>query len=413
MQVALPYDQSTISIEIEEHQLGGILEPKTSSGNSSAGDLLFEALEHPFGERFEHFLERPGPLAVIVNDATRPTPTGRILTYLAENLAREHCEFIVASGAHREVSEEHLRYVFGEYFRTAEGSIHVHNAFRRSEMVRLGTTDLGSPVEINRRVVEAGKILVIGSVEPHYFAGYTGGRKGLFPGAASYHFIEQNHRHALSPQSAALQLAGNPVHEDLDQALGFVDMPIYSLMAVLDRHQELYAVTAGDIREAFMSAASYADEVYSVPVAQKADVVLACAAHPMDRDFYQAHKAIEHGKLALKKGGTLILAAACRDGIGEKNFADLLQSACSPEEVLRRVRENYRLGYHKAGNIAELLQWAEIQMFTYIGRESLEQMYIKRAEDLQKAVDDALGKGRDRRIICIPDGTVTVPRVTS
>jgi len=129
-------------------------------------------------------------------------------------------------------------------------------------------------------------------------------------------------------------------------------------------------------------------------------------------DLYQAQKAIENAKLALKPGGVLILVAACRDGIGEKAFSDLLSSCDTSEAVLEKIKNEYKLGYHKAGKIAEVNKWAQIWAYTELEDETLEQIFLHPVANLQEAIDRALReKGEGAKVLFLPDGSVTVPNL--
>ena len=181
-------------------------------------------------------------------------------------------------------------------------------------MVLLGSSKNGTEMAVNEIAVNADRLVIITSVEPHYFAGYTGGRKSFLPGVASYQTIEQNHKLAMRSEAQAIALDGNPVHEDMMDALKVVkERRIFSIQVVLDRHQHVYKVAAGDLHASFEQAVRWANEVFSVKIKQKADVVVSIAQYPMDVDLYQSQKALDNGKWALKEGGTIILVSKCRD----------------------------------------------------------------------------------------------------
>jgi lactate racemase len=412
MQVVVPYKKETLTVEVPDDRLAGVLEPnEVESANDPVGEVK-KSFSIPYGTQcFTEFLSAPGELLVIVNDGTRPTPTRFVLEAIADELEAAQATFMIATGVHRGPTAEEYEFIFGsQYDRFAE-RILVHDA-RKDEMVYLGVSKNGTEMYLNKQGVGFEKILIIGSVEPHYFAGYTGGRKGLLPGIASYQTIEQNHKHALSSKACALALEGNPVHEDMIDALKVVKNNLFTIMTVLDKHQKIYAVTAGDIHKAFYGAIHKANEVFVAPILEKVDVVVSCAKYPMDVDLYQAQKAIENAKLALKPGGILILVAACRDGIGEKAFSDLLSSCDTSEAVLEKIAGEYKLGYHKAGKIAEVNQWAQIWAYTELEDAELEQIFLHPVADLQEAVDNALReKGEGSKVLFLPDGSVTVPQI--
>ena len=412
MKIELPYRKSSVTVELPDNRVAGILEPNDVEQIDDPEKEVLRALDNPSGPgSFQEFLKAPGSLLVIVNDGTRPTPTRYVLKAIAEELVDAEAAFMVATGVHRAPTEEEYRFIFGDLYERFRERIFVHDA-RRDEMVFLGTSQNGTEMFINKVGYDAEKVLVIGSVEPHYFAGYTGGRKGFLPGIAGYSTIEQNHAHALSPNAKTLALEGNPVHEDMMDALKLLKNRIFTIMTVLDRGQEIYAVTSGGIEEAFYAAIGRADEVFVAPVREKVDVVVSCAKYPMDVDLYQSQKAIENGKLALKEGGILILVAACREGIGEKAFTDLLSSCDTSEAVLNKISREYKLGYHKAGKIAEVNQWARIWAYTDLADRELQNIFLVPVSDIQTAINRALEeKGEEAKVLFLPDGSVTVPSI--
>jgi nickel-dependent lactate racemase len=412
MEIAVPYLRSSIKVVIPDDRVLTLVEPNDLKAAAPAQELVAAALAAPSGDQdFTAFIEGDGELLVIVNDQTRPTPTRLVLQAIAPYLERTDTSFIVATGVHRGPDEEECRQIFGDaLYETYRHRIHAHDA-RRDEMVHLGTSRAGTEMYINRKGVDAQRVLVIGSVEPHYFAGYTGGRKGFLPGIAAFSTIEQNHKLALHPNARALSLEGNPVHEDMIDALQVVKKDIFAIMTVLDKEHNIYAVSAGDLNGSFYAAIEDADRIFVADIPEKADIVVTAAKHPMDIDLYQAQKAIDNGKLALKEGGILILAASCRDGIGEEAFADLLSSSDSPEGVIESIKGKYKLGYHKAGKMAEVFLQGEVHALTELPDDLLRSMFIVPEHDLQSAIDRAIERmGKEAKVLFLPDGSVTVPR---
>jgi nickel-dependent lactate racemase len=254
--------------------------------------------------------------------------------------------------------------------------------------------------------------VIISSVEPHYFAGYTGGRKSFLPGIAAFETVEQNHKLALKPEACALKLEGNPVHEDMIDALKTVKKEIFTINTVLDKNHRIYAATVGDIHESFQKAVAKADEVFVARIPRKADIVISVVKFPADIDLYQAQKGIDNAKHALEKDGILILVAKCRMGIGEESFVNLLCSACSPGDALARIEEKYVLGYHKAAKMAEVGLWAQTWAVTDLDPDMLEKIFIRPFSSLQAAVDAAREeKGKDAKILLLLDGSLTIPCV--
>ncbi|SLM33024.1 conserved hypothetical protein [Desulfamplus magnetovallimortis] len=373
--------------------------------------LMEQALSNPVNSPdLTDFIADAKDILVIVNDATRPTPTRKVMDFIYNRINQVPVKFIIATGAHRGPSHEEYIQIFGDHYEKIKEDIIVHDAKKSEDMVFLGKSSNGTEMYVNRAGVDAHKIIIIGSVEPHYFAGYTGGRKSFLPGIAGFNTIEQNHKLALVPEAKALALEGNPVHEDMVDALSVVKKDIFAIMTVLDKDHNVYAVTAGEIHDSFMEATDRANEVFAAHIKEKADIVVSVVKFPQDIDLYQAQKGIDNAKLALNENGIMILVAKCRCGIGGKAFADLLGSCETPQDVLDTIEKGYKLGYHKAGKMAEIGIWAEMWGVTDIEDKVIEPLFIRPFHSLQEALDKAIEKkGNSAKILFLMDGGLTVP----
>jgi len=413
MEIRVPYGKGEVSLQIPDRNVSGIIYPNEVVVGDEV-ETLVRAIESPLDSRgFGEFLSDARDVLFIVNDGTRPTPTAKILEIIYERIKDKEIRFIVATGIHRPPTEEEFGFIFGRYYGEFKDRIFVHDSQRTQDMVHIGTSKNGTEMWVNRMGVEAHKLVPIGSVEPHYFAGYTGGRKSFLPGIASYRTIEQNHKYALKPEAKALALEGNPVHEDMIDALETIkEKEIFSIQTVLDRERRIYAATAGHIHRSFYAAIAKAKEVFCVEVEEKADIVVAVAPYPMDVDLYQSQKALENGKLALKQGGILILVSQCRTGIGDRVFFDLLSSSPTPQEALRQIGKGYKLGYHKAAKMAEIATWAQMWGVTGLADQEMEAVFIKPFPSLREAVERAIEeKGPGAKVLFLMDGSITVPLV--
>ena len=413
MQIDVPYGK--------EGSLSAIINDEIQVSFLEANDVeikdedqaIIEAIANPINARnFKDFLADAKQVLVIVNDATRPTPTQKVLDVIFDDLGKTQYNFIIATGAHRGPTEEEYLQIFGPYYEKIKGRIIVHDARKKEDLVFLGTSSNGTQMYVNKAAAAADKFIIISSVEPHYFAGYTGGRKSFLPGIAGFETIEQNHKLALLPEARALSLTGNPVHEDMMDAIKTVKQEIFSIMTVLDKHHNVYATCAGHIHDSFHAAIDKANEVFAAPLQEKADIVVSVVKFPQDIDLYQAQKGIDNAKLALKKNGIMILVAKCRDNIGGKAFADLLGSCDTPKAALDKIEQGYVLGYHKAAKMAEIGLWAQMWAVTDVAPEVISKLFITPFSDLQTAIDKALEeKGRDASVLFLMDGGLTVPLV--
>lgn len=413
MDVEIPYGKKSITISTT--QPVEILFPKKIK-TLNENKIIKQALEHPIEkEPFEQFAKNSDKLLVIVNDATRPTPTAKILQYLYPILSSHpHVTFLIATGVHRPPTDEELEFIFGKHHGSFKNQIIAHDARNDKEMVYLGKSKNGTEMYINKLVVEYENVLVIGSVEPHYFAGYTGGRKSFLPGVASYKTIEMNHKLALNDDACSLSLKGNPVHEDMVDAMNVLkDINVFSIQTILTGDHRVYAATAGDLHASFDAAIDYANQIFCVPLKQKGNIIITAAPYPMDVDLYQSQKALDNGKLALEDDGIIILVSKCRTGVGEDAFLDLLGSETSCHAVLEKLGAEYKLGYHKAAKMAQIGTRAEMWAVTDLDDPIIKKAQLKPYQEIQKAFDDAIKtikqKGKQPQIIVMPYGSLTIP----
>ncbi len=396
-------------MEVPEGNLLQVVRPNDVSSEEDM-KAIQRGLDHPLGgESIESLFE--GEVLVIVNDGTRPTPTASVLRELDRRVDLDRANFLVATGAHRGPTNDEMVLIFGDMLHRLRPRIHVHDS-HRSKTEYVGKSRNGTEIWVNEMVTRFDRILIITSVEPHYFAGYTGGRKSILPGVCAYSTIEDNHSLAMRPGSKVLALEGNPVHEDMmDCAKELKGKTILGIQVVLDRHQMVNKVAVGELHATFERAVRWANEVYVVPIKSKADVVVTIAPYPMDVDLYQSQKAMENAKYALKDGGTLILVSKCRHGIGEGPFYETLRSIGDPKRAQRNMDVEYRLGDHKAVRMAEIAKRSRICGVTSLDPVDLQRINIQPFESVQAAVDDALARDHEASVIVIYEGSVVVPRV--
>ncbi|HEY3419733.1 MAG TPA: nickel-dependent lactate racemase [Methanomassiliicoccales archaeon] len=412
MRIEVPYGkEGHQSLTIPEANYLGTLRPNELPHSDEQWELD-RALQNPISsDRIEDFLRGGKDIVFIVNDGTRPTPTASVLRALSKRIDLKGVRFLIATGIHREPTEDEYRMIFGELYDSLKDQIHSHDS-RKDPMVLLGHSKNGTEMSVNEIAVNADRLVIITSVEPHYFAGYTGGRKSFLPGVASYRTIEQNHKLAMGSEAQAIALAGNPVHEDMMDALQMVKgKKIFSIQAVLDRHQHVYRVAAGDLNLSFDQAVKWANDVFSVEIGEKADVVVSVAQYPMDIDLYQSQKALDNGKWALKEGGTLILVSKCRKGVGDEVFCNQLSLSTDPFQILKNLTQEYKLGYHKAAKVAEIMTWAKISAVTDLDPALIRRINMMPFKEVQSAVDQAIENGPESKVMVILDGSVLVPRL--
>jgi nickel-dependent lactate racemase len=392
--IQVPYGKSHFNLSVPE----GSLSLVACEAKAPHEDDLADILE---SQTFRRYADHE--TLCVVNDGTRPTRTRDVIEEGGLS-----CHYIVATGAHASPTEEELIYIFGPRFE--EKRILIHDA-RRSPCKKVGVTSRGTPVKFNESIFKYERILIIGSVEPHYFAGFTGGRKGLLPGVSAYETIEKNHSHYFSPGATSLRLEGNPVHEDMMEAVGILDLSILSLNMVVGKDNEIVGAFCGSLEDSLSEAAGVAQSYYSVEIAEQADLVIACAPYPMDADLYQTQKALVNAARACKTGGLIVLVSQCRNGIGPTPFYELMTTHGSLEDVLSFAQENYRLGYHKAASFAEILLEHEVKVISDLSSELLPPLHMEAWTfcELKKSIAAVADGGG--MILHMPHASVTVPIV--
>jgi nickel-dependent lactate racemase len=399
MKATVNYGKTPVEIEAENLVVSSPQEVE----KRNEIEVLTESLDNPVdSDPFSSFIE--DEFLLVVNDAQRPTPTSKVLDVLLPYAIPT--EIVVATGSHAPPDKEGLTYIFGDHLSRLTNKIYIHNATENPHTY-YGTTSQGVKIYFDEILKKYQKVVVIGSVEPHYFAGLTGGRKSFLPGLSAYETIEQNHEFALSKKAKNLALKGNPVHECMVEAAHMIKNDVFFINLVLDKDRSIYACSSGNMFKSFDKAAEWSQEVYCVPT-DMYDIVLAAASYPLDVNLYQAQKAIENGKLALNDGGILILVAQCRDGIGPDKFYQLLKQSKTPDDALEILKKGYKLGYHKAAKIAELAKRAEIWAVTDLEFDKLKNAYMKPYTSIQKAIDDAI-KIKGANILVLPEASMTVP----
>lgn len=237
----------------------------------------------------------------------------------------------------------------------------------------------------------------------------------MLPGVASYKTIEMNHKAALSEKAAALALVGNPVHEDMADAMRQLkNLRVFSIQTVLTANHRIYAVTAGDLHTSFDAAVARANEVFCARLNAQADIVISAAPYPMDIDLYQSQKALDNGKLALKKGGVIIVVSKCRNGVGEDAFLKLLDTKPDVKSVLEEIARGYKLGYHKAAKMVQIGLWAKMYAVMSLDDATIRRAKLEPFPNVQKALDAAVACIKasgihEPTIVLMPQGSLTIP----
>jgi len=399
----IPFGNGSMPLEIAGRPVR-VVSPRSTPADANT---IPRSIASPLNfETFENFVSDKRKLLVVVNDHTRATPSQEVLKHLP--LKGKDVTTIIAGGTHRQPNDEEIQRIIGGAIPPYGGKVATHESRNKNALKAMGKTSRGTELFFNKLVFDADGIVVIGSVEPHYFAGYTGGRKFLLPALAGYDSIIMNHSLAANESARVLALDGNPVHEDLMEALRKFDRfsNIFSIQLVLnDKHQVSFA-TAGDIVQSFTEAVKYAKHIYVPTVPKRADIVVTVNTPPLDIDLYQSQKAIDNVKLSVKEGGVIILVSTCREGIGDKNFYEMLTTG--NEDLSTK---SHQFGYHKAVKLRNLTMSTRIFTVTSLDPSVPRKIGLTPYQEAQSAFEDALKiSGTDAEVLVVLDGGMTVPQ---
>lgn len=364
--------------------------------------------------RFADLFASSKPL-VVVNDAFRPTPTGQVLSQIKKWYPEFEADFVIACGNHPPPDKDDLGSIFEGYRLTDETRVFIHDSRDLDSMIKVGESG-GHPLYLNRLLFEYPAVIVIGSVEPHYFAGYTGGRKSLIPGLANLEANRNNHARAVSSEAQPLRLKGNPVADHLDDLAALVELPnLFSIQIVTGRNQKIIDCFTGTLKESFEEAVTLAEQVYSFSCSRKFDLVIAEMRPPLDRNLYQIQKAIENTASAVADGGTLLAVSECREGIGNDEFYVLARQLKNEEMVQSHAElENPPMGIHKLSRIVRLSERIRVRALTGLKHEILQQVFIEPAVSVEAEIQKLKqGNKKEIDILMVRDAGLLVAKLNA
>ncbi len=376
------------------------------------------AFEAPIGSPpLDDIVKSDDSLLLVVSDATRATASAQIVNLLVRRLVQTgvspgNVAVIFATGIHRRVTEEEKRELLTPFIvqrlRTLD-----HDAYDEAKVYSLGTTAKGVPVEVSTALREFSHVVLIGGINFHYFAGFTGGRKSVCPGLASAKTIEATHMLAFDFERGGRKagvgpglLAGNAVHEECERVAELV-APAFGINTIVDEKNRAVGVFCGDWRLAHRAACEHYLKRHSFEIGKKRDIVIAsCGGLPHDINMIQAHKALDMAAHACKEGGTIILLAECRDGLGRSDFLKWFDAADS-RALENKLRNGYEVNGQTAWSMITKAERYRICLLSELRDEQVEKMRMVPVRSLEQALDRA--GGGDGFIM--PRGAAVLPRL--
>lgn len=414
----LKYGDISFPLAMQPERILAVIQAASPLPALSPAEIINQALDGCDGVISS--FRRGEKVVIVTSDITRYTGSEIYLPILVERLNAagirdEDIEILVALGIHRKQTEHEHQKIAGPLF----GRIRIldHDCDDPGKLTFLGRTSVGVGVEINRKVVEADRMILTGTIGFHYFAGFGGGRKSILPGVASRKSCMESHFAVLNPgegsgknpRATTGSLDGNPVSQAMEEACTMAG-PDFILNTVLTPDKRVIAAFAGGWREAHRAGCSYYAERFSFPIMEKADlVIVSCGGFPKDINVIQSHKSMEYGSQALKDGGVMILLAQCRDGYGNATFFNWFRFK-DLGEFESELRRHYEINGQTAYSTLQKAQRFHVILVSALPSEEVAAMGMTPARSLDEAVAVAEKMlPKDYKAYVIPEGGTVLP----
>lgn len=418
--VLFPYGKDKIEYTFD-NQLVEVLESSIEQyiPSKTEQDLILEAMDKPVGtKKLSELAKGKNNVVIIASDHTRPVPSKliipQILKEIREGNPNAKITILIATGCHRFTTKDELVSKFGKEIVENE-NIYIHDCDEKEKLVNIGTLPSGGECEINKIAYDADLLVAEGFIEPHFFAGYSGGRKSVLPGVCGRNTVLANHCSEFIANKNARTgvLENNPIHTDMIWASKKAKLA-YIVNVVLNADKKVIFATAGDSEKAHKCGTDFLSSLCGVK-AREADVVITTnGGYPLDQNVYQAVKGMTAGEATVKKGGVIIMLAKSNDGIGGDNFfhqlADESDINKTMSTFLQRGRDMTVPDQWQTQILLRVLMHSSVIYISEMNDHVVEKMHMIPAH----SIDEALNKAReilnknDLKIVAIPDGVSVI-----
>ena len=391
--IKLNYGKSHISFDYDENQFqilgnSGETQALTDAELGAKFDNLFDS------KSLEEIVNQDETVLIVVPDATRQTASGQVVNLLVRRLIANgtmphDIRIIFATGIHRRVTEEEKQTILTQFINQRIKTLN-HNPRDLAQLISLGETASGIPIELNRALTEHDRVIIVGGISFHYFAGFTGGRKLICPGLASTRTISETHRLAFDCATKSRRagvdtgiLDGNAVHEAFVEIAAKLP-PSFAINTIVNAQGEAVDLLCGDWIKAHRAACeSYASE-HTIEITEKRDLVIAsCGGSPHDINLIQAHKALDTASRACSDGGTIVLLAECGEGSGRKDFLSWFEAENSGA-LAEKLCESYQVNGQTAWNLLRIAEKFDVEIITSLDESETRLMRLQKARSLDE-----------------------------
>ena len=420
MNISVPYGRTRLTAEMADDRIRGVLCSHLESYTPALGqrELVEAALAAPIGsEPLEKLAAGKNNIVLIASDHTRPVPSKVLVPPMLAAIRRgnPHAQItiLIATGCHRGTTKAELIEKFGPEIVEQE-TIRIHDCAEEANMVTVGTLPSGGSLRINRIAVEADLLISEGFIEPHFFAGFSGGRKSVLPGIAARETVYWNHNAEFIASANARTgiLEGNPLHRDMVYAARAAKLAFICNVVINARH-EVMGAFAGDCELAHLAGVDFLRGLCQCPRTEADIVITTNNGYPLDQNIYQSVKGMTAGEATCKEGGVIIMAAACNDGHGGVSFLNTMTQNLTPAEILARIEATPKADtvpdQWESQILARILSRFHVVLVSQADPELVKSMKMHPAEDLRQALQIAEELlGRPGTVTVIPEGISTI-----
>ena len=421
--VHLLYGKTTCEVSLPEEYVIHEIHKTHTNPLADADKAIRAALQDPVQTRpLSQIAADARNVCILVSDITRPTPNGIVLPHIiaeleAAGISRDRVTILIATGLHRPAPEEEKRSIVGDEVVFSSLSTVNHYANNDEQHVRLGTTTRGTPVLIDGRFVEADVKVLIGLVEPHFMAGYSGGRKLVAPGIAHRETILTFHAPTFmeDPKARNCNLESNPLHEDQLEIVSMVG-DIFAVNVIINEERDIVFINAGDAIASHLEAVAFARRICEVELARQFSTILTSAGgFPLDKTYYQTVKGMVSPLDILKPGGKVIIVSECSEGMGSDNFLKTQKwlAESDPDSFIQRISKSRHqpiIDQWQTEKLVESLKKGEVYLFCdNLTEEDWALTCVHKARSAQQAVLDSVTQSGDPHVAVIPEGPYVIP----
>jgi lactate racemase len=418
MKTNLLYGQNGLEIEVSEDAF--IVEPNHLPGLENDIEALKEALKNPIGTvPLKEMVKETDKVAIVISDITRPTPNHKMVPVLIEELNHvpiENFVIINGTGTHRDQTREEFVQMLGDW--VVDNVRIINNQCHDKETLRnVGKSKFGCDVYLNKEYVEADFRIVTGFIEPHFFAGFSGGPKGIMPGIAGIETIMTFHNARMigDARSTWGNMKDNPVQE-MTREINRMCKPDFMLNVTLNKEKEITSVFAGELYEAHDKGCEFVKEHAMIKCDDRFDVVITSnSGYPLDQNLYQAVKGMSAAHKIVKKGGTIIVASECSDGLpSHGNYSKIFEFADSPQALLDLINDsNFKMfDQWQVQKQAVTQVWADVYVYSMLTNEQVEGAMLKPTHNIEQTLEELKQTyGENMSIAVLPLGPLTIPYV--